>query len=732
MNSPELISKLDLLEFINNFNFFLARDKPLFIGGDINIHHKFIKELENYNFTTPSQVSNLTQKLTHIKKNGVLKLDEIFEFIKIIRYFLYLKEFGFKNIVATWIEKINIPKSILEIEKLFDKYGKLLDSVDERLLEINKNSSKLKEQIRTTLQRIFSSSKIIPYLVDRQIHLINDSEALLVRGGFNHIIKAKVVGRSSSGFFYITPHSINELKSKEEKLFNKKLEIIYEYEKKISNEFNKQFLFLRFIDREFDKFDNYQARVNFAKSYNLNFILPNNKNELILKNFAHPALKNPKKIDIDFSKQIFLITGVNAGGKTMLLKSILTASFLSKYLIPLDIDSTNSKIPSFKEIIAILDDPQNVKNDISTFAGRMLEFSKLFGKKNVIVGIDEIELGTDSDEAATLFSVILNKLKSNIKIIITTHHKRLASLMAKERDVELVAALYNLELQKPTFEFLQGTIGKSYAFETASRYGIPHNIIKEVKFKYGKDSEKLNDLIQKNIELELNLRDKITEYDKKLQRVEKLEEQLITQKQSGEERLSKIKEDFEKEYQQVLEEAKKTIKSKDSKEIHRQLNIAHKRKSNIKKIEAEIDKTIKIGDIIKYRNSKGVITDLKKNTAFIDCDGIKLRVPLSDVKKSSYQKPKKPIKKISFSKPKTASIKLDLHGQRVEEALINLDKFLNDALLGGFDEILVYHGIGTGKLSVAVKEFLEEYPSVKSFTDAPPNMGGFGAKIIKL
>ncbi len=110
----------------------------------------------------------------------------------------------------------------------------------------------------------------------------------------------------------------------------------------------------------------------------------------------------------------------------------------------------------------------------------MVEFSKLFSSKNAIVGVDEIELGTDSDEAASLFKVVIEELiQKDIKIIITTHHKRLAALMASNEDVELVAALYDEANQKPTYDFLQGTIGKSYAFETASRYGIPYNVIKK-------------------------------------------------------------------------------------------------------------------------------------------------------------------------------------------------------------------------------------------------------------
>ncbi len=116
---------------------------------------------------------------------------------------------------------------------------------------------------------------------------------------------------------------------------------------------------------------------------------------------------------------------------------------LSKYLLPYNAHES-TQIGTFKEINAVLDDPQSVKNDISTFAGRMVEFSKLFSSKNAIVGVDEIELGTDSDEAASLFKVVIEELiQKDIKIIITTHHKRLAALMASNEDVELVAALYD-------------------------------------------------------------------------------------------------------------------------------------------------------------------------------------------------------------------------------------------------------------------------------------------------
>ena len=126
---------------------------------------------------------------------------------------------------------------------------------------------------------------------------------------------------------------------------------------------------------------------------------------------------------------------------------------------------------------------------------------------------------------------------------------------------------------------------------------------------------------------------------------------------------------------------------------------------------------------------------IKGSKAFIENDmGMKVQVNLSDWSRSGNPPPKIPTKKatVTISKPETGSIKLDLHGQRADEAIENLDKFLSDALLAGFEEVLVYHGIGTGKLAFAVKEFLKKHPRVKGFEDAHPSSGGFGAKVIKL
>lgn len=730
----KLLSKLDLVEFTKSFHSYLAREKPLFMQGDSKIHYKFIKELmQVYDVNAPQAVENLDTALAHLGKKGILKIYEIYSFVKIINYFIYLKKIFTEGNLYEWMQKIEIPIEILEICNYFNEKGELKSNIDEQFSSIEYALKKIKEDTALTLRRLMSNSKLSNYLVDRQIHYINNQETLLLRGGFNHVIKGAVVGRSSGGFFYIFPDSLSSMKSKESGLIDKKEELIYKYAKEISTVFSKFVKFLSFINREFDKFDAYYARVSFAKSHDLEFILASNNHNIKLSRFSHPALNDPKPISVDFNKHVLMITGVNAGGKTMFLKSILCAAFLAKYLLPMKIDSTHSNIGSFKEIIAVLDDPQNVKNDISTFAGRMNEFSKLFAKKATLVGIDEIELGTDADEAASLFKVIIERLiQKDIKIIITTHHKRLAALLATNENVQLLAAIYDEKNQRPTYEFLNGTIGKSYAFETALRYKIPAPIIQEAREVYGEDKEKLNDLIQKNIDLELEMKKQSHLLEAKLDEANRLKEALADEKE-------KVKREFElsafkmqKNYNDAIAQAKEAIKSKDIKQSHRALNLANDFKQKAKKIKiVQKNEDFSIGDFVKYGNSKGVVKSIKKDIATIECEGITLRVPKSTLKKSGNP-PKKP-KKIIISKPTaTSSVVLDLHGLRADEAIEKLDKFLSDSLINGYDEVLVYHGIGTGKLAYAVKNFLSTYPSLVSYSDAPINMGGYGATLIKL
>ena len=615
-----ILKKLDLIDYLDNFSKLMAREKSIILEGDINLHHKLISELSKFDIKAPSKIENLDSALMHIQKQGVLKIDDIFEFIKMINYFRYLRKFNFDGKLAEWIDKIVIPNDIVKVCEYFDDKANLKDGVNQDFDNIKYAITKNKEAIKQNLYKTINSTKIRSYLVDSQVHYINGEEALLVRGGFNHVLSGSVINRSNSGFFYVVPHSISDLKQKQSDLRNKQEEILFKISKEISSLFEKNLLFMKYINKEFDRFDHYQSRLFFSKINDKNFILPSKNNVNKLVDFCHPALHNAKPISIDFTKSVVMITGVNAGGKTMMLKSILTAVFLSKYLIPYKAHH-DTTVTNFKSINAVLDDPQSVKNDISTFAGRMVEFSKLFGSKNAIVGVDEIELGTDSDEAASLFKVIIEELiQRDIKVIITTHHKRLAALMAANEDVELIAALYDEENRRPTYEFLQGTIGRSYAFETAARYGIPDNIVKRAKEVYGDDKDKLNELIERSSSLEREYKQKIAKLDDEIANMQRISGNLKDQKEKLDEHIYSEKSKLHKEYNDARDEAKKAIKAKLVSESHQHLNIAHKKAIEIKTDKVQEAVELKVGDRVKYRSTKGVIVSIKGTKAFIEND----------------------------------------------------------------------------------------------------------------
>jgi DNA mismatch repair protein MutS2 len=733
----ELFEQLDLTDHIASLQAFLSREKPLPMEGDQERHFKHIEALDKLEFKAPPKVSDFAVIRAHLSKSGVLRFEQIFELLKVVRYFRYLKNREFSGLIGSWMEKIEIPEGFADVDPFFDEAGSFNEERDEELLKLGARIKALRGDIASQLKRIMHTQKISSYLVDTQVHYLNDEECLLVRGGFNHVLKGNVIGRSTAGFFYVSPDAIVKTKEQIKAIETEREARFYEYAKGFSAVLKELLPFIKFIDKEFDRFDHYQSRVLFARSKNYAIIRADAKDDaIVLEGFEHPALHKPKPVTVDFSKAVLMITGVNAGGKTMLLKSILSAAVMAKYLVPMKINEHKSKIGGFKQIQAVIDDPQNVGNDISTFAGRMLQFSKLFGHRSALIGVDEIELGTDSDEAAALFKVMLDELISKgQKIVVTTHHKRLAALMADRDDVELMAAVYDEERRMPTYEFLQGIIGKSYAFETALRYGIQAGIVDRAKEVYGEQHEKLNLLIERGSELERELKRKNALLDEKLEAVEKKELELKEAKERVVVELKMHKQQLRREYDMAIKEAKEAAKGKDTAAIHRQMNKAQQKLP--KEQEAPVLKeatsyTFEVGQAVKYRTQRGTIVSMKAKEAVIEVEGMRVRVKLGELKPAGQQPNKPPKTDVKVNRETKSGLKLDLHGKRAAEAEEMLDKFISDALLQGWDEVIVYHGIGTGKLAYAVKEFLKKHPKVKKFEDAPLNMGGYGAKLVTL
>jgi len=738
--TDDIVKKLDLESFVGSFLSFLAREKPLFMDGDRSLHLRFIKELSRHEFDPPKPLKNLDEDIIRLQKSGVLTKGSLFQFATLISYFSRLKRYKFEGVLVEWLSSIEIPKKALDFCAFFEDSGDFDYTKSSELYNAKLNVENAKKSVTRELSKYLHSEKLAPYLVDRQLHFLGKDELLLLRPGFNAVLRGKIVSRSASGFFYVLPSSVDSLKDELEKKISHFEELEYKLCKELSLLLAELLLFLKFLNKQFDRFDHYQARVLFARLNDYEFLENVGGNKLFLKDFYHPALDKTKakSFNISLDKKALIVTGVNAGGKTMLLKSMLSACFLAKYLVPMHINAHKSAVPSFATINLILDDPQSVQNNISTFSGRIRAFSSLLNAKPGIIGVDEIELGTDSDEAAALFKIVIEELIGRgFFVIVTTHHKKLASMLASNDNVELAAALYDEEKELPRYEFLQGIIGKSYAFETAVKYGIPRHIVEKAKKIYGEDKERLSELIDKGYLLQDRLNLELRDIEREKDRLKLAKLRLEEEKEKEQKEWLDRKFALEKTYKDAIELAREAAKKSDIKEIHRSLNSATEKYKEIRESRQPLQKeSFKEGDSAIFRNMKGVIESIGKDVLIV-VDGRRLKIDkklfCEEAKKiDKIKKERAKPTKLTVQKPQSGGVKLDLHGLRADEAIELLDKFVSDALLAGFEETLVYHGIGTGRLAAVVREYLKNHPSVAYIEDAPVSMGGYGATIVHL
>jgi DNA mismatch repair protein MutS2 len=724
---------LDLSNHIDKLNHFFSREKDISLYNSSSYTYELISSIDKCEIKLPVKIDNLDYALLLLNKQGVLSLEDISNFIKIIRYFKYLLSLKLDNHIKKWVNKIKIPDEILSIENAYNDKYKIKNNYSDELLSVYTEIDNLKSQIRYMLNNIISKGNKSDYLVDSSIHFRKNQDCLLVRSGYSHYVKANIIDRSKNGFLYIVPNEIKEARFLLDSLNTNKDIILLKISREFSSIFYKHILFLKYINKNFDFFDSIIARVHFAKSNNLSFLVAKKDNdEIKIKDFHHPAVKNSKAINVEMSKNILIITGVNAGGKTVLLKSILAVALMSKYLIPMRIDGYNSKIRNFKNITAIISDMQNINAGISTFASRMIQISKKFEEENSLVGIDECELGTDSEEASCLFKAIFDGL-SNQKhtIIITTHHKKLASLMIKEENCELLAAIYDEENEKPTYNFHKGVVGKSFAFETAKRYNIPHKIVKEAKKIYGTSGESLNNLIEKTSTLEQYLIEKKEKINKEYQEIAQTKKEINQLKEKIKQEYNTKRNNLINTYEETISTLKKTAKT-PIKKIHREINKSHKKIQNLKITKEKKDINVNIGDIVKYKGIIAEVVRINNKYISIKAENMAMRVSLNELELSRLKQKKQKKVSIKIEKPAFISLELDLHGQRVEEALINTEKFILSAILNNLHKVSIVHGFGSGKLSFAIRQYLEmTFPSL-TLSYGSKNKGGNGVTFIEL
>ena len=661
-----------------------------------------------------------------------------------------------------------MPELLQILNASIDKDGNILDSASSILSGLRAKKRRLEAKIRKRLEEIIRDEGTAVFLQDNFITQRSGRWVIPVRMDSKGHVQGVVHDVSRTGeTAFIEPMSIIGLSNEFENILaDEKAEvmrILRELGSRIrraADGLAEEFKILVFLDL-------LNSIAIFADKFKMQAPEINEKNVLKLIKARHPLLlysavqKNrikdvvPIDVHIGEDKGVMVITGPNAGGKTVTIKSIGLLSVMALSGMPVPADSS-STIPLFHNLLVDIGDRQSIADNLSTFTAHLSNLMDFLNKADfhTLVLIDELGTGTDPEEGAALSCAILKELKAKGSLIFaTTHltdikvfaHKTEGMVNASmEIDHKTLAPLYRLRIGEP---------GQSFAIETAKRFGMPEAIIESARIMLGKGRAELENLLH-------DLEQKRKYYESSIEGIKKHENEL-NEKQERLDRLAKDaeakkKEIFAKAYKEaseiiadakrqmnsLLEEIKKAEKDK-AKIILRKASTAQEQAIEKTKeykgtdTEALSMDELKEGDVVfvKSIGSDAVVTKLlkKNNRLKIRTEKWEMEAPLSDIglKKGKTVKTEKGGVSVSISEEPVAA-RINLIGLRIDEAIPILEKFLNHALLAGLSEVTIIHGTGAGILSKAVREHLSGHRLIEGFRSGEQAEGGPGVTVVTL
>lgn len=647
--------------------------------------------------------------------------------------------------------------AIISEEEISDRASAVLFNIRRTLRD---KTTSIKSKVNSLL-RTYSQ-----YLQESIYTVRGDRYVLPVKVEHKGAVPGLVHDQSSSGAtLFIEPMSlvtlnneIKELRLKEkaeiERILQELSEKVYENIAPVKN--NADILW---------ELDFIFAKAKYGGS--LNGICPNINEEghFDIIQARHPLI-DPKVVvpnDIYLNKGVtsIVVTGPNTGGKTVTLKTVglLHIMAMSGLMIPA---KEGSKLSFFKEVFADIGDEQSIEQSLSTFSSHMTNIVNIIDNadEKSLALFDELGAGTDPTEGAALAVSILENLKSRgTKVVATTHYSELKAYALKVEGVENASVEFDVETLRPTYRLLIGIPGKSNAFEISKRLGLPNYIIEDAKQGISKDTLKFEDLIQ-------SLQDKNIKAQKDVREAEIAKEEAIKIKLKYEEKLKRFQNirekatlDAQREAKYIIKEAKEEADRilKDIRELERMgysSDVRQKLEENRKKlkeklenVESNINKPKDEGKELKtvYEGQevylptfdKKVIVLTKpdnKGEVQVQAGIMKINVKLKDlreIKESKAEKKEHKNKTVNLNL-KQVSSSVDLRGMDAEEAIYTVDKYLDDAYIGGLGEVTIIHGKGTGILRKAIQDMLRTHAHVKSYRLGEYGEGGSGATVVVL
>ena len=648
------------------------------------------------------------------------------------------------------------------------------DNASPELKEIRRKKRHFENKIREQLDNMIHSSHYSKILRDGIITQRNGRFVVPVKAENRSEVAGMVHDTSGSGAtVFIEPAAVveanNEIKVLESREKDEIERILAELSQ-MAGEFQDT---IKISFESAAMLDLHFAKAHLAYKMKASRPIVNNDGEILLKKARHPLIDPKKVVPVDISLGIdfdsLVITGANTGGKTVSIKTIGLLTLMAECGLMLPV-TDNSRISVFKNVLADIGDEQSIEQSLSTFSAHMttiVDILKTADDRSLVL-IDELGAGTDPVEGAALAVAILENLRrQGAKIASTTHYSELKEYALKTNRVENGCCEFDVASLKPTYRLLIGMPGRSNALAIAGRLGISEEITDFAKALISEEDTRFEDAVDT-----LETARKALEDDK-----EKLEEEkqnILHQKENAEKALAKAKEQSEKEIERAKKEAERIVenarragnsllleieqlKKEQAKEKNLQ-EIARKAKQAMGRQLDKMDeitnglqdddddyvlpRALAVGDRVFVKSLGGeaeiVSIDQKKNTVQVQSGMLKMKADVSDLRLIGAKKqPKKQqggTRKVHTGANATlsATSSIDLRGTTVEEAMLDLDKFIDGVLRTGLNEITIIHGKGTGTLRKGVHTYLRKHPNIRTFRVGTFGEGEEGVTIAEL
>jgi DNA mismatch repair protein MutS2 len=746
MNNYDQIHKF--LSQANEFKNILENDEAL------PIHHFFdIKSLAN-----------------KVKIEGAFLTEEEFFQVQaslltvfaVIAYFND-REGQYPNLEALF-EHLPIERSIVKkIEQVIDQKGKIKPNASRELAELMSSIAKAEQEARKKIDQIFKSAASNGWTADGSLTIRDGRLCIPLLAENKRKLKGFIHDESSSGqTVYIEPEEVFTLNNRIRDLeFERRREIV-KILTALTDELRPYVPLLLSYHSLLTKLDFVRAKALFAIDIEASMPAVVNEAKTRLINARHPLLllsfKAEKKsvvplnINIDEDTRVVVVSGPNAGGKSVCMKTVGLLQMMAQagLLIPA---ADTSVIGVYKQIFVDIGDDQSIESDLSTYSAHLSKMKNFVDMANgkTLVLIDEFGTGTDPQFGGPIAEAVLETLNhKKVRGVVTTHYSNLKVFASNTPGIENASMLFDNVEMRPLYLLEVGKPGSSYAFEIAQKIGLPQQVLNLAKNKIGVNQKKVDTLL---VDLEREKKE-IFDTKVKLEKQQKRVNELLAEneKLKGylEENKKTLIRDARQEAKNIILNANKLventiadIKSNNAdKERTRQLRENLNRELQKNTVKPEITKTpvseeLKPGDWVKLNDSEttGQVMEITRDNLIIAIGDLRTVAKKNRVQRISKKAVPKEVRK-SFSSQTNDyanfSPEIDVRGKRGDEALYDIEKMLDRALMMGFNNLKIIHGKGDGILRKLIRDYLKKYDAVGRMEDEHPDRGGDGITYVYL